>query len=166
MKKLLGIVVLGLLLSGNAYAELTNLVCKFTNIDRSFGLSLDFQKSLWIDEHRNKHHMKHNENLIQTSTPGGTVSSELNWTHTYWRLSRLTGSGYVEAHKISDDELKPIKDSYLREILIKKLGNLEDESLTPKRNKIINEHLVEFLDKRNGAINKMNFDCEKSKHKF
>ena len=74
MKKLLGIVVLGLLLSGNAYAEILNFSCKNTpdNGTHEFvRLSLNKQnKSIQIHYKWNENYYnKYSGTRISSSTP-------------------------------------------------------------------------------------------------
>ena len=52
MKKLLGIMVLGLLLSGNAYSKTTSLICKLDKDDKTFPVLLDDENKnvTWHDK--------------------------------------------------------------------------------------------------------------------
>jgi len=170
MKKLLGIIVLGLLLSGNAYAEKVNLNCKYLsgNISK-FYVGLDFKNSKFINQHGVMWDIVYNDNIVQTAFfgDGGTHS------HYLMTISRLSGSGSVKAFKLSEEELDKLSKKNIDDILLKGVGNLKDKSLEVEREKVITLNLIDYLNNYKKTMYghdippiNTEFECEKSEKKF
>ena len=102
MKKLLSIIIFGLFCFNSSHAETVNLNCKYLsgNISK-FYVGLDFEKSLFINQHDLTWDMIYTDKIIQTAFfgDGGTHS------HYLMTISRLSGSGSVKAFKLSEEEL-------------------------------------------------------------
>ena len=162
MKILFLSIIFTLVINVSVYAkEVITLDCEAKEIDMLFELNLDYKKSLIkVSKQNQPHHMIFDDQVIKTSTPGST-----NITHYLWELSRLTGRGFISAYKISEEELEKVKQSYIAEILLSKVGDLENESLNPKRNEIIIKYLVPFLESQKPE-HTTKFECKKTEVKF
>ena len=136
-----------------------NLDCNMVN--QKFEINLNYKKSLFkVSTQDLPHHMIYSDNIIKTSAPGSGIT-----THYLWELSRITGRGKVKAFNLPEEELTSVKQSYITEILLSKVGNLEDKSLDAKRNEIINNYLIPFLEtKKPKQI--LDFECKKVEKKF
>jgi len=154
MKKLLGIVVLGLLLSSNAISEEINLLCSPTTIEREpVSLLIDTKKHqvFWQGGLGNSYNL--NNGIF-----GYTLTKLNENTHFRHTLNRYSGVLKVELFEFKDDKLlkefrtnvkikldaagKSTKDTlFFFELYYKELGNLKSDF-------------------------ELNFKCEKSKKKF
>jgi hypothetical protein len=134
MKKLLGIVVLGLLLSGNAFAEKINLSCteKITNTVLSFTIDTDVKK---------------------VSTQGSNYDPYLysNGVFTFmmkdekndylYRLNRNTGILIVKAWKKNEEE----REKLTAEIY---LNMLADGKTIDDTDYVLNLYLINIIRKK------------------
>ena len=150
MKKLLGIVVLGLLLSGNAFAEKINLSCteKITNTVLSFTIDTDVKK---------------------VSTQGSNYDPYLysNGVFTFmmkdekndylYRLNRNTGILIVKAWKKNEEE----REKLTAEIY---LNMLADGKTIDDTDYVLNLLSDKYNQKEN--YTNLTFNCEKAEPKF
>ena len=154
MKKPLGIVVLGLLLSVNAYAEEIRLLCYAKSTDREpASLLIDTKKhqAFWQGSKGSTYNL--NNGIF-----GYTMTKDANVTHFRHTLNRYSGVLKVELFKFEDKKLlgelmlniknkldiagKTSDDAlFFFELYYKELGNFESDFV-------------------------LNFDCKKSKKKF
>ena len=89
MKKLLGIVVLGLLLSGNGYAEETYLACGKKNKDKTY---IVFNNESGFERYKiKKTYNQFNFESIKISK----YYVELKRPLRHWKINRYTGLGTV-----------------------------------------------------------------------
>ena len=113
MKKLLGIVVLGLLLSGNAYADLL-LTCKFTQ-DTGY-LIKSINKKKWCGVSENGESTgcadvsKYNSKLVKTEIlkVGKSRTANLFQQDVYYMLDRRTGLMCVYSAKTNKIVSEPL----------------------------------------------------------
>ena len=158
MKKLLGIVVLGLLLSGNSFADnKVNLSCTFKDGTKLEPV-LDFDNSLFYNSiNGSPWNMVFDENSIQivmAPKPWGLFNAIV------LEISRLTGNGKFKYYKLSDNQYEKMKLDYSSKILLAKIGNTEDKSLDMAREKIITEIIVNFVKDKKIADTTL-LTCEK-----
>ncbi len=171
MKKLISIIILGLIWFNSSYAETVNLNCKYLSGNLAkFYVGLDFEKSLFINKYGVDWDMVYNDNVIQSAmeaVKGG------KYTHFLMTISRLSGSGSAKGFKLTEAELDKLAQKNLDEIFLNGIGNLEDKSLDAKRNKIITLNLIDYLNSYKKTMyghdippSNTEFECEKSEKKF
>jgi len=105
MKKLLGIVVMGLLLSGNAYAEEEVLRCGLKNkldepdIRTEVEIDLD-KKMLWVDGNKYKINLI-GDRAIKAESDNGNVKISIDRFDGFMSLQALSSSfgGYCKKYK-------------------------------------------------------------------
>ena len=150
MKKLLAILVLGLLLSGNAYAEVINLKCTNTEIGTPLSVVIDTK----------------NENVsYQGSNPDdyylengvfyfAMQSKEIRWGYS---LNRNTGILKVKGYEFSEEKFAEMKAEVALEMILAG-KTTEDKSYLVKL----------IIDKYNEGepLETFYLECEKVKPKF
>jgi hypothetical protein len=101
MKKLLGIVVLGFLLSGNAYSENINLKCEDPKINIPMSVLIDEQNKLvsWQGSAPDYYHYENGVFSFAMTT------DEFKYSY---RLNRNTGVLIINAFKFSKEEFEKI----------------------------------------------------------
>jgi len=91
MKNLLGIVVLGLLLSGNAFSEETYLACGKKNKDKTY---IVFNNETAFERYKIK---KTYKKFSFESIKKSKYHIELKRSYRYWKINRYTGLATLDA---------------------------------------------------------------------
>ena len=161
MKKLLSIIICVLFLSGASFAEVVDLTCKLG--DKKFYAGLDFTNNKWVNENGSGTYMSYTEDVITTVK---RTKGDMNSTHSLWYISRITGVGVIKGYKLTEKDLKLVADQQVIQIKRSMIGDLNNKSLDPARNKLRAHTFVEYLLKRPGEPITTQFECEKSKTKY
>ena len=151
MYKLLGIVVLGLLLSGNAYAEKINLACVAKGSDMppfSVVLNTDNKKVSWQGGFFAPYFLKNDVfYFVMTLDPLKAI----------YALNRNTGHLVIKTYELTDEEEEKLADMMINKML-------QDGKTTDDK-----EYEAELIyNTLNDQIVKDNFSlqCDKTKSKF
>ena len=150
MKKLLGIVVLGLLLCGNAYSENINLKCEDPKVNIPMSVVIDQQNKVvsWQGSVPDHYHYEN-----------GVFSFSMR-TETYkysYRLNRNTGTLRINAFKFSKEEFDKILSDVVDE--------MQAAGKTYKDKSFMAKSIVNRYDEENPE-DTIFMECEKVKAKF
>ena len=147
-----------------SFAEVVDLTCKIR--DDKFYVGLDFKNSKWLFENGRSTYMYSTKEKINTVTR--RTKAESDFTHKLWYLSRITGVGVIKVYKLTEKDLKSISDQQVIQIKRSMIGDLNNKSLEPARNKLRAHTFVEYLSKRPGEPITIQFECDKleTKYKF
>ena len=144
-----------------SFAEVVDLTCKLG--DKKFYAGLDFTNNKWVNENGSGTYMSYTEDVITTVK---RTKSDMNSTHSLWYLSRITGVGVIKGYKLTEKDLKSISDQQVIQIKRSMIGDLNNKSLDPARNKLRADTFVEYLSKRPGEPITTQFECEKAETKY
>ena len=146
-----------------SFAEVVDLTCKLG--DKKFYAGLDFTNNKWVNENGSGTYMSYTEDVITTVK---RTKSDMDSTHSLWYLSRITGVGVIKGYKLTEKDLTSISDQQVIQIKRSMIGDLNNKSLEPARNKLRAHTFVEYLSKRPGEPITIQFECDKleTKYKF
>ena len=144
-----------------AFAEVVDLTCKLG--DKKFYAGLDFTNYKWVNENGSGTYMSYTEDVIKTVK---RTKGDMNSTHSLWYISRITGVGVIKGYKLTEKDLKLISDQQVIQIKRSMIGDLNNKSLDPARNKLRADTFVEYLSKRPGEPITTQFECEKTETKY
>tara|TARA_B100000787_G_C16070538_1_gene239735 strand:- start:200 stop:568 length:369 start_codon:yes stop_codon:yes gene_type:complete len=120
MKKLLTIVVLGLLLSGNAYAHIENkfvyLICETLNYNTSYEVHLDFKKKTVSSFNMSK--KESTEYKIYKTTERWISAKAIDNENKKIMIHRYAGDAHIQ--EFEDDKWEDISNGRLQCEKIKK----------------------------------------------
>jgi hypothetical protein len=159
MKKLLAIIVLGLLLIGNTYADnKVNLECSEGDNGTFMEPVLDFDNSLFYNSiGGTAYHMVFDDKRIQMVSPPPDVTA---YKVAILEISRMTGSGKMRFYIVSDEEYRKIAVKFATRMRSEGLDNFDDKSFDFARRKIIVQTKIEHF-KGKEVTNIVKFKCEK-----
>ena len=160
MKKF-SLALLIILWTNVAYAEVVDLTCKIR--DDKFYVGLDFKNSKWLFENGRSTYMYSTKEKIYTVTRS---KDESDFTHKLWFLSRITGVGEIKGYRLTDEDLKLVADNQLINIKRNMIGDMNNKSLDPARNKLRAKVFAEYLENKSGDPINIKFECEKSETKY
>ena len=123
-----------------SFAEVVGLTCKLG--DKKFYAGLDFTNNKWVNENGSGTYMSYTEDVITTVK---RTKGDMNSTHSLWYLSRITGVGVIKGYKLTEKDLKSISDQQVIQIKRSMIGDLNNKSLEPARNKLRAHTFVEYL---------------------
>ncbi len=159
MKKILSIIVLGLLLSGNGYAEITdpfeiNLTCKDSSVNIPVSISINTvnEKISFQGSDPDSYHLKNDIFVFSMRTDQYSYSYHLN---------RNTGILRIKTYTFSEEQKnKNMKEVYDSMVANKKIN----ADGTYKQSDLVNLIFELYEQKEPGETIFM--ECEKSKAKF
>ena len=177
MKKFI-LTILIVFWASTAFTQVVDLTCKFQNSSggesSEFYVGLDYKNSKWLREGGSGAYMWHGKDVDVILTVRRMKKNEMNLTHSLWVLSRITGDGEMAGYELTEEDSKLIADQQIINIKKNKIGDLNNKSLDPARNKLRAKTFVEYImnkpNKKVAGVEvppiKTKFKCEKLEKKY
>jgi len=159
MKKLLAIVVLGLLLSGNAYAEILKLKCTYKFIDEKFNPGFEVGDATFYTYDLNSSQYVVTDDFIRHYLVSKLMDS---YYITYIEIYRYTGELIYKAVEIPKEEIKELlKSNIIKQQLVK-----QDKETFDTIKGLVFQWFIKNKGSKDLAWIEYKLDCEKAKKQF